>query len=315
MKSQSLWLFETPPPTTSPYFTPNVQFDLEQELDQESYENEMDWEIGATIDLDKAVAYNRSQSIKIGWQNYVDDIVRLLGFSTYTPDERTFAQAVANWQQKQGLTPDGMIGSKTWATMQKALGSKPAAPKPIPTTGLLYPDVSTLLPQSGIGFRSRTGNRYGIPETIDALLQVGMKWQSKHPTGPLIVISDISKKGGGELRPHKSHRLGLDVDLGLYRSKPKPNGSHRVCTIDPDYKSYWRSLIQDLVNIIRSNGVLKVKQIGFADKTVSGTTHWDDHRCHLHVRFCMLPKYKSRLDLSLTYGKGKKPDYRCSGQT
>jgi len=220
-------------------------------------------------------------------------------------DEPNFPQLSEEWLAIRDRIVRPILDKPTTGVKPLPTGSACA------TTGLLYPDVSTLLPKSGIGFRSRTVDRYGLSETINALLQVGMMWQSNHPKGPIIVISDISKECGGKLPTHKSHRIGLDVDLGFRRNQAKPGGSDRVCTIDSDYKSYWRSLIQDLVNTIRSNGVLKVKQIGFADKTMAGTSFWDDHLCHLHVRFCMPPKYKARLDLSLTYGKGKKPDYSC----
>jgi Putative peptidoglycan binding domain len=44
-----------------------------------------------------------------------------LGFTIHTPNELTFAKAVARWQQSQGLPADGMIGPNTWSWMQEAL--------------------------------------------------------------------------------------------------------------------------------------------------------------------------------------------------
>jgi hypothetical protein len=63
-----------------------------------------------------------SYANRCNWYAYLDRINPLLGFPNYSPDEETFAQAVASWQQKQRLGVDGVIGPKTWAKMQVLIG-------------------------------------------------------------------------------------------------------------------------------------------------------------------------------------------------
>lgn len=55
------------------------------------------------INLEKAVRNNRIYMHSLGWQRYFDQIVAVLGFTHFTPDELQFAEAVATWQQQQRL--------------------------------------------------------------------------------------------------------------------------------------------------------------------------------------------------------------------
>ena len=74
-------------------------------------------QVVAAIDLARAVCLNRHYAQVLGWQAHVSHILRLLGFTAYVPDERTFAEAVARWQRRQGLPVDGIIMPATWAHM------------------------------------------------------------------------------------------------------------------------------------------------------------------------------------------------------
>lgn len=88
---------------------------------------------GQDIDLARAVRLNRSYGKKLGWLSRQDSIARFLGFTDYSPDEETFARAVADWQQKQGFEVDGVIGPKTWSRIRRAIGAGHAptdSPKP-----------------------------------------------------------------------------------------------------------------------------------------------------------------------------------------
>jgi hypothetical protein len=81
-----------------------------------------------TIDVDRAVRLNGRAGRWLRWQAQRDRIVRLLGL-TPAPGERAFAEAVARWQQSQGLrTVDGIIGPCTWSRIRSALGLEPPLP-------------------------------------------------------------------------------------------------------------------------------------------------------------------------------------------
>jgi hypothetical protein len=74
-------------------------------------------QVVAAINLDRAVCLNRHYARLLGWQAHVSHILRILGFTAYVPDERTFAAAVARWQRRQGLPVDGIIMPAIWSHM------------------------------------------------------------------------------------------------------------------------------------------------------------------------------------------------------
>ena len=83
--------------------------------------------------------------------------------------------AIRDFQTKQGLTADGVVGQATEQALVRAgAGNPPATPAPS-TTG-----VNSLLPASGPGFYSKPESwpyrQYGIPETIAAIQAIGRAW-------------------------------------------------------------------------------------------------------------------------------------------
>lgn len=191
----------------------------------------------------------------------------------------------------------------------KQLSQTPSQPpgvidKPSGTLGV----VNKLMPKSGPGFfcRMPKDRRYGQRETIQALIAIGAAWSKMPPTNPArprIIISDISKPGGGKFPPHVSHQVGLDVDIRLMRNDGKEEDftwcaqdkcnikitpGKGSCTVEPGYqyhRSYSQPLTQELVNLIHGNGVLKVEFILFNDPKVKGVKCYKNHDNHLHVRF------------------------------
>lgn len=121
MRTQNQWLFETPTYSGGAY-DQEIEFEDEWELDE--YDNELAWELAPAINVDKAVEYNLKHMASVGWQPYASTILTWLASTTpfMLTDDRTFAQAIARWQQQQGLTPDGKIGPNTWTRMKAALG-------------------------------------------------------------------------------------------------------------------------------------------------------------------------------------------------
>ncbi len=147
-----------------------------------------------------------------------------------------------------------------------------------------FPAVNVQLPESGQSYYSYSANRekqFGLAKTIEAIQAIGKAWYKKYPGGPLIGVGNISLKGGGLMPPHKSHQTGLDVDFRLLR---KDGARIGVTFRDP---AYSRKRTQELVNVIRANGVLQVKLILFNDPSVKGVEPWPRHDDHLHVRFTL----------------------------
>lgn len=169
--------------------------------------------------------------------------------------------------------------------------------------------VSVRMPKGTTHRLSANNLKYGLQETIDALIAIAADWHRRHPDVDLM-IRDISKQNGGSLQPpHSSHRCGLDCDLQLWV------GKNKVCMKHPRYPE-WRPLIQELVDIVRSNSVLPVKAIGFSDRQIKNVSHWGGHTCHAHVRFCAPASKIDQIEefLSQEYAdkpRNKRPKYRC----
>jgi murein endopeptidase len=135
--------------------------------------------------------------------------------------------------------------------------------------------------------------QYGLPETIEALKRIGQRWHARHPSGPPIRISDISRRGGGSLPFHASHRIGIDVDIRFIRKDGKLAAVNPL--ISSQRANFDRARTQDLVKIIRANGVLSVHRLWINKRIgLDGINGDNSHNDHMHVRFCV----PARLDLS-----------------
>jgi len=73
------------------------------------------------------------------------------------------------------------------------------------------------LPPRGPGFiRKNDKAAFGTDETIAIVAWASAQILRLYPGTVPMVVGDLSKEGGGRLRPHKSHQSGRDVDLGYY---------------------------------------------------------------------------------------------------
>ncbi|WP_276370829.1 peptidoglycan recognition family protein [Chryseolinea sp. H1M3-3] len=86
-------------------------------------------------DWSEAVRQNRHYGEKLGWHKYAERINDMLlpysGMSNVSLGEEAFAEAVFQWQSKNGFTGnnvDGVIGPGTWAVMRKTLKIASAPP-------------------------------------------------------------------------------------------------------------------------------------------------------------------------------------------
>jgi uncharacterized protein (TIGR02594 family) len=79
----------------------------------------------STAKLKAAVKYNNENGDKVGWVAYYQQTLSVLGFQNICPIPEKFAQAVADWQDANGLDDDGKLGPNTWKKMKLAAGIKP----------------------------------------------------------------------------------------------------------------------------------------------------------------------------------------------
>ncbi|MBM4387735.1 MAG: penicillin-insensitive murein endopeptidase, partial [Deltaproteobacteria bacterium] len=81
----------------------------------------------------------------------------------------------------------------------------------LPTKGRLVNGVK--LPPKGIGYIHLSSASWGTDELIKILQYCLNRVVERYPGTADVVIGALSKEGGGRLKPHKSHRNGLDIDI------------------------------------------------------------------------------------------------------
>jgi hypothetical protein len=154
---------------------------------------------------------------------------------------------------------------------------------------------------------------FGTGHTIKAIKAAISRYMQQKGIkgGPQIHVGDISARGGGPLKGHKSHQKGIDVDVGLVL-KGEDASEVRFLTGRTDNLDVGRtwSLIKAFIdtNEVRSvfldYGLQKLLYEHAKKKGVSEGTldelfqyprgkgrgfgiirHWNWHRDHFHVRF------------------------------
>jgi LysM repeat protein len=152
---------------------------------------------------------------------------------------------------------------------------------------------------------------YGTAKTIRLIQAAISSYRRRHRTGPKINIGDISKKGGGKLPPHLSHRTGRDVDLGYVllgkdASRSRFAGVHRGNIDLPRTWALVSAFVEthEVVYIFMDYNVQKwlydyAKEHGVSEKYLDEIfqyprgrgrshgiiRHWRSHKNHFHVRF------------------------------
>jgi murein endopeptidase len=165
---------------------------------------------------------------------------------------------------------------------------------------------------------------YGSSHTVFHLQLALAKFREHTPyRGPLIV-SDLSKSGGGRLRPHRSHQSGRDVDIWLPLRANKrgvtirggsveafnPGDFEHFCSTRPghiDWDASWQ-LVKALVRTGQVEGIFLSKSrqrflrraalrdglrgdaldaiIQLRQRTLDAVVrHARGHDKHIHVRF------------------------------
>jgi hypothetical protein len=152
---------------------------------------------------------------------------------------------------------------------------------------------------------------FGTKKTIGLLEQVARKYRARTGGGPKVVVGDISRRGGGGLGGHLSHRTGHDVDVGYVLRGADASRTHfsgvnadnldvartwalvkafldtgEVVYIFMDYA--WQKTLYEYA---RDHGVSE-RELDELFQYPRGrgrshgiVRHWKSHRHHFHVRF------------------------------
>jgi penicillin-insensitive murein DD-endopeptidase len=85
-----------------------------------------------------------------------------------------------------------------------------------PTHGVLSAGIE--LPMSGPGYRwfNPGGHHFGVPRLVEAVASAAGEVDRQRPGGAPLMIGDLSRRTGGRIPHHASHRSGRDVDLLFY---------------------------------------------------------------------------------------------------
>ncbi|MFH1533274.1 MAG: penicillin-insensitive murein endopeptidase [Pseudomonadota bacterium] len=150
---------------------------------------------------------------------------------------------------------------------------------------------------------------WGRPAAVRTIEAVGAALAEAFP-GSILVVGDLSRKGGGAFPPHKSHREGTDADIGLFRlGEP---WKIRFTDVTPDAldaaRTWW--LLRRLIDTGRVERILvdwSLQRLLFEEALRQGVPeellgewfqyprsrwtpeglirHYKGHRHHLHLRF------------------------------
>lgn len=207
--------------------------------------------------------------------------------------------------QEPGPWLDGLDeAADTGAPAAVADGPRPC-PRWILRDGVELPE----LPE--IYHRMRPSRAWGTPELVDLLVDTAAEVAFLKPDADRIVIGDLSKRGGGTLSGHRSHKGGIDADLGLffYDGQQHAHGFLEPVTAAFDVETNWiviRTMLESgqVERILIDQRYLRPLQrhaIESGDLTPeearrvfvfdanhrwrTGTVHHaPGHRDHLHVR-------------------------------
>ena len=165
-----------------------------------------------------------------------------------------------------------------------------------PNSGRLH--RGALLPRSGVGYSRRVSVKeryYGTDETIALIQYVGRRLHATYPHSAPMFIGDISKKGGGRVPPHGSHRTGRDVDIAFFEkgNEERKHFNGRLSLSELDVEKSW-FLIETLLLTEQVLYIFINQRLLPAFRAHARDVGWDDADLD---RFFLMPDAKRRRGL------------------
>lgn len=122
-----------------------------------------------------------------------------------------FALALSPAQaQQRGPSPDALVPEPLPVTASRALPETVACEEGSLRGGVQLPELPELY------VLLNPDHAWGRPELIEVLLTGAEAVERLLPDADPITVGDLSTRYGGPLSGHKSHRGGIDADVGLF---------------------------------------------------------------------------------------------------
>jgi len=161
----------------------------------------------------------------------------------------------------------------------------------------------------GAGYQvANPAHAFGTPLTVRRLTEALARYHAEYPDAAPVVVQDLSRRQGGRLGPHLSHRTGRDADVRLVLKRPpkyfveatpRTLDAERTWALisallasgDVQYIFLNRALQRPLYLYARQHGVSasrleEVFQYPHQPRWLGGIIrHEPGHLGHLHVRF------------------------------
>jgi penicillin-insensitive murein endopeptidase len=173
-----------------------------------------------------------------------------------------------------------------------------------PNRGQLWNSVE-LASEPGLRVMVNRETSYGTASTVSAIHAAVSDFRATHPDAPDLTVGDLSHARGGYLRPHHSHQLGLDADMGyFYRANGKWYTKANAENLDRELTwAFLKALIaqgaieyvfmdRSVQALVRAYALEQGEDPAWLDTLFESPAHRDTlirhaygHITHFHVRF------------------------------
>lgn len=145
--------------------------------------------------------------------------------------------------------------------------------------------IDTEVPSGASDYMSYKPYRFGTARTIESIKRIAERYRQQ--TGMMLRIGDISKRGGGQIPDHSSHRTGKIFDLDMAFNDGRTTAEPDRDSVNATWRSpaYDRDATRKLIKIIKQ--IRPEAQILFNDPVLVReglVRQFPNHDNHLHVQ-------------------------------